>query len=62
MKQAEGEDRVRLQKVGGLEQVCCGRLCTNWREGYMKVDELLRQLAAPDASLMPGTPKERKSS
>ena len=26
-----------------LEQVFCGRLCSDWREGYVKVDELLRQ-------------------
>jgi hypothetical protein len=43
MKRAEGEDRVRLQKVVVLEQVFCGRLCSDWREGYVKVDELLRQ-------------------
>ena len=27
----------------GLEQVFCGRLCSDGREGYRKVDELLRQ-------------------
>lgn len=43
MRQAEGEDHVRLQEVVVLEQVFCGRLCPDWREGYMKVDELLRQ-------------------
>jgi hypothetical protein len=43
MRQTEGEDRVRLQEVVVLEQVFCGRLCSDWREGYMKVDELLRQ-------------------
>jgi hypothetical protein len=43
MKRAEGEDRVRLQEVVVLEQVFCGRLCSDWREGYVKVDELLRQ-------------------
>ena len=43
MRQTEGEDHVRLQEVVVLEQVFCGRLCPDWREGYMKVDELLRQ-------------------
>jgi hypothetical protein len=43
MKRAEGEDRVRLQEVVVLEQVFCGRLCTDWRAGYLKMDELLRQ-------------------
>jgi hypothetical protein len=43
LKPAEGEDRVRLQEVVVLEQVFCGRLCSDWREGYVKVDELLRQ-------------------
>jgi hypothetical protein len=43
MRQTEGEDHVRLQEVVVLEQVFCGRLCSDWREGYLKVDELLRQ-------------------
>ena len=43
MKRAEGEDRVRLQEVVVLEQVFCGRLCSDWREGYVKGDELWRQ-------------------
>lgn len=43
MRQTEGEDRVRLQEVVVLEHVCCGRLCSDWREGSVKVDELLRQ-------------------
>lgn len=43
MKQAEGEDRVQLQEVVVLKQILCGRLCSDWREGYVKVDELLRQ-------------------
>ena len=43
MRQTEGEDHVRLQEVVVLEHVFCGRLCPDWREGYMKVDELLRQ-------------------
>jgi len=43
MKRAASEDRVRLQEVGGLEQGLCGRLCSDWREGYVQVDALLRQ-------------------
>jgi hypothetical protein len=43
MRQTEGEDHVRLQEVVVLEQVFCGRLCSDWREGYLKVDEQLRQ-------------------
>ena len=43
MRRTEGEDRVRLHEMVVLEQVLCGRLCSDWREGYLKVDELLRQ-------------------
>jgi hypothetical protein len=43
MRQTEGEAHVRLQEVVVLEQVFCGRLCPDWREGYLKVDERLRQ-------------------
>src|SRR5919197_6377798 len=32
MQRAEGEDRVRLQEVVVLEQVFCGRLCSDGRE------------------------------
>ena len=43
MRQSEGEARVRLQEGRVLEQIRCGGLCADWREGYVKVDELLRQ-------------------
>jgi len=43
MRRTEGEERVRLHEMVVLEQVLCGRLCSDWREGYIKVDELLRQ-------------------
>ena len=43
MRQSEGEEHVRLQEVVVLEQVFWGRLCSDWREGYLKVDERLRQ-------------------
>jgi hypothetical protein len=43
MRQSEGEARVWLEEVVVLEQIRCGRLCADWRESYMKVDELLRQ-------------------
>jgi hypothetical protein len=43
MRQTEGEARGRLQEVVVLEQVFCGRLCSDWREGYVKGEELLRQ-------------------
>jgi hypothetical protein len=42
-RQTEGEDHVRLQEVVVLEQGFCGRLCSDWREGYLKVEELLSQ-------------------
>lgn len=34
---------MRLEEVVVLEQIRWGWLCADWREGYMKVDELLRQ-------------------
>jgi hypothetical protein len=43
MRRTEGEDRVRLHAMVVLEQVLCGRLCSDWREGSIKVDALLRQ-------------------
>lgn len=43
MQRAAGEARVRLQEIVVLEQVVCRRLCSDWREGYVKVDEMLRQ-------------------
>ena len=43
MRQSEGETHVRLEEVVVLEQIRCGRLCADWREGYRKVDDLLRQ-------------------
>jgi hypothetical protein len=42
-RQSEGEDRVRFHELVILEQILCGRLCSDWYEGYMKVDELLSQ-------------------
>jgi hypothetical protein len=33
MRQTEGEDRGRFQEVVVLQQVFCGRLCSDWREG-----------------------------
>lgn len=43
MRQAEGQDRVRLSQLVVMEQLLCSRLCSQWRESYVKVDELLRQ-------------------
>ena len=43
LRPSEGEARVRLEEVVVLEQIRCAWLCADWREGYMKVDELLRQ-------------------
>jgi hypothetical protein len=43
MRQTAGEAQGRFQAVVVLEHVFCGRLCSDWREGYVKVDELLRQ-------------------
>jgi len=43
LKRSQGDDRVRLQEMVVLEQVLCGRLCSDWREDYVKVDELLRE-------------------
>ncbi len=35
MRRTEGEDRVQLHEMVVLEQVLCGRLCSDWREGYI---------------------------
>jgi hypothetical protein len=42
-KQAEGDDRVHGSQLGAMACVLCGRLCPDWKAGYVKVDELLRQ-------------------
>ncbi len=43
LKHAQGEERNQLRSWVVMEQILCGRLCPTWREGYAKVDELLRQ-------------------
>lgn len=43
IKHAEGEERVRLRQSVMMAHLLCGRLCPDWREGYVKVDELLSQ-------------------
>jgi hypothetical protein len=51
MRQAEVEDRARLNQLVVMEQVLCSRLCSDWREGYVKVDELLRQAARASSAV-----------
>src|SRR5919108_1917750 len=42
-KQAEGDDRVHGSQLVAMACVLCGRLCPDWRAGYVKVDALLSQ-------------------
>jgi hypothetical protein len=42
-KQAEGDDRVHGSQLVAMACVLCGRLCPDWKAGYVKVDELLSQ-------------------
>ena len=42
-KQAEGDDRVRWSQLVVMACVLCGRLCPDWKAGYVKVDELLSE-------------------
>ena len=43
LRRTAGEDRGRFHEMVVLEHGLCGRLCSDWREGYRKVEELLRQ-------------------
>jgi hypothetical protein len=43
LKQAEGDDRVHWSQLVAMACVLCGRLCPDWKAGYVKVDELLSQ-------------------
>jgi len=42
-KQAEGNDRVPWSQLVVMACVLCGRLCPDWKAGYVKVEELLNQ-------------------
>jgi hypothetical protein len=42
-KYAKEGEVGRWRSLGAIEQVLCGRLCPQWQESYMQVDELLRQ-------------------
>jgi len=42
-KHAQSEERDQLRSWVVMEQVLCGRLCSEWQEVYMEVDEQLRQ-------------------
>lgn len=42
-KQAEGDDRVHGSQLVAMACVLCGRLCPDWKAGYVKVDELWSQ-------------------
>ncbi len=53
MRRAEGKDRVRLSQLVVMEQLLCRRLDPKWGEGYVKVDELLRQ-AVPASRAVEG--------
>jgi len=37
-KQAEGDDRVHGSQLVAMACVLCGRLCPDWKAGYVKVD------------------------
>jgi hypothetical protein len=43
LKQAKDAEGGRWGALVAMEQVLCGRLCPQWQEVYMQVDELLRQ-------------------
>ena len=43
LKPAEGDDRVHWRQLVAMACVLCGRLCSDWQAGYVKVDELLSQ-------------------
>jgi hypothetical protein len=43
LKQAEGDNRVHGSQLVAMACVLCGRLCPDWKAGYVKVDELLSQ-------------------
>ena len=43
LKQAEGDDRVYWSQWVAMARLLCARLCPDWKVGYVKVDELLRQ-------------------
>lgn len=43
LKQAEGDDRVHWRQLVAMACVLCGRLCPDWKVGYVKVDELLSE-------------------
>ena len=42
-KHAKAQERNRLRSLVVMEQILCGRLCPQWREAYLEVDERLRQ-------------------
>ena len=41
LKHAKDEEVGRLGALVAMEHVLCGRLCPQWQEAYMQVDELL---------------------
>jgi hypothetical protein len=43
LKQAEGDNRVQGSQLVAMAGVLCGRLCPDWKAGYVKVEELLSQ-------------------
>ena len=43
LKQAEGDDRVYWSQWVAMARLLCARLCPDWKVGYVKVDERLRQ-------------------
>jgi hypothetical protein len=43
LKQAEGDDRAHWRQLVAMACVLCGRLCPDWKVGYVKVDELLSE-------------------
>ena len=43
LKQAEGDDRGYWSQLVAIARLLCARLCPDWKMGYVKVDELLRQ-------------------
>lgn len=50
-KHAKSEERDQLRSLVVMEQVLCGRLCLQWQEAYMEVDEQLRQVVRASSAV-----------
>jgi hypothetical protein len=51
LKQAERDERVHGSQLVAMACVLGGRLCPDWKAGYVKVDELLSQAVRASSSV-----------